>query len=663
MAEFLKEETGVARSGVKWDLKNFKLWQGVNPNHVLFTPRQPKLAKSLDTGRYQAAVSAYRQQKEDGSYAITGGAAIFTVTTAIQFDPQEFEELKQQWIQEMTAIGPAPPANPRFIPLNVQNGEAQVLISETSGKPNQAHNDKAIGTPGGTNSFLVELTALGAQEWVQGIKNKKGIPAGVKMTYEYLRMMPDVGAVVTVDFERAYTHLSAELNVTAKGVFYGGSAQIEGAYENMHREGIIKVEFIGQLPPDQEKIRQELVTTFLSQARENMFKSLFEPAPKVEAANAGDTSGLTGGINFALKAKHMVDTTALNQEIRFTGWTWLKASADADLTALFAELGPEHVNELNAELSFPSSLVVDADPDLESVAVSWSASEGRAPEAPVFGPQGGNTQYVVTSANPDDVEIRYDAKVNFRPASWPVISTSGKAEVAEGGNQIVVKPSSWIGRHMIYMFVREGDQLKFDAGEDSYLIVNVSYNGPHLANPIKASARINPLQPVEFTYPLSPDGQRGEAKFSAFGPIGGKLVRSAEQPINFDEEAVFILASSEDIQLVSQASILPESDRLAQDLLRGGARPLVTPAATGPGPEAEEPTSDGRTLDGTVTAVEYSVDGPALVIQTASGERRRVPVWDRHLAIADLFDGHRRPVTVRLDEQGRAEDIVVELAG
>jgi hypothetical protein len=90
---------------------------------------------------------------------------------------------------------------------------------------------------------------------------------------------------------------------------------------------------------------------------------------------------------------------------------------------------------------------------------------------------------------------------------------------------------------------------------------------------------------------------------------------------------------------------------------------VVRPTATGPGPEAEEPSEDGRTLDGTVTAVEYGVDGPALVIQTASGERRRVPVWDRHLAIADLFDGHRRPVTVKLDEQGRAEDILVELAG
>jgi hypothetical protein len=662
MAEFLQEELGVAMSASKWTVKDFELWQGVKDNTVLFTLRQPRLAKS-DNGRYQAAFSAYRQQKEDGSYAITGGSAIFTVTTAIEFDPQEFEELKQQWIQEMTAIGPAPPANPRFIPLNVQNGESRVLINETSGKPNQAHNAEDQTTPGGTSSFLVELTALGAQEWIGGIKNKKGIPAGVRMTYEYLRMMPDVGAVVTVDFERAYTHLSAELNVTAKGVFYGGSAQIEGAYENMHRQGIIKVEFIGQLPPDQEKIRQDLVTTFLSQARENMFKSLFEPAPKVEAAEAGNTSGLTGGINFALKAKHLVDTTALNQEIRFKGWTWLKASADADLTALFADLGPEYVNEVNTELSFPSSLVVDADPQLESVAVSWSASEGRAPEAPVFGPQGGTNQYVVTSANPDDVEVRYDAKVNFRPASWPIVSTSGKAVVAEGGNQVVIKPSSWIGRHMIYMFVREGDQLKFDAGEDNYLIVNVSYKGPHLANPIKASARINPLQPVEFTYPLSPDGQRGEAKFSAFGPIGGKLVRSGEQAINFDEEAVFILASSQDIQLVSQASVLPEDDRLAQDLLQGGARPVVTPAATGPGPEAEEPSSDGRTLDGTVTAVEYGVDGPALVIQTASGERRRVPVWDRQMAIADLFDGHRRPVTVRLDEQGRAEDIVVELAG
>jgi hypothetical protein len=662
MAEFLQKELGVAMSGAKWTVGPWLLMQSTQENVVLFTTRQPRLARSPENGRYQAAVSQFRQQKEDGSYAITGGSAIFTVTSATEFDAKAFEELKQQWIAEMTAIGPAPPPDVRFVALNTQNAEAQVLISEDSGTPDKAHLDKAVGTPGGTTSFLVDLTALGAQEWVGGIKERKGIPAGVKMTYEYLRMMPDVGAVVTVDFERAYTHLSGELNVTAKGVFYGGSAQIEAAYDRMQRNGTIKVEFIGTgLPADLEKQRQELVSTFLSQARENMFKTLFEPAPKVEPAQAGDTAGLTGGINFALKAKHQVDTTALTQEIRFKGWTWLKMSADADLTALLHELDESYLHEVNTELTFPSVLQADGDESIQSIAVSQTWSEGRAPEVSAFGPKGGTTQYVVASAHPQDVLVAYDAHVGFNRSDWPTLKTSGKATVGQGGNLIVIRPSAWVGRHKIMMFVRDGDELKLDAGPENFLMVNVSYEGPHLPRPIKSAARITPLELLDFTVPLAPDGRRGEAKFSAWGAVGGRLVRSSEVPINPNEEAVFILASKDDIQLVSQASMLPEDDGLAQDLLQAGGRPLVTMRRDGPAAEAEEPRTDGNVVAGTVVAIEYGIDGPVLVIKTAAGALRRVPVVDRQLAIADIFDGHRWQVKARLDDRGRARDLVVEL--
>src|SRR3712207_203006 len=163
MSSFLQQELGVAMSGVKWDIGNFKLWQSVDPNIILFTPRQPSLAINPANGRYQVAVSQYRQQRDD-TYKITGGSSIFTITSAIQYDRQQFEQLKQQWMSEMQAIGPQPPRNPRFIPLNVQKGEAEVLINPESGTPHQAHNNKDVGTPGGTVSFLVQLTEIGAQE-------------------------------------------------------------------------------------------------------------------------------------------------------------------------------------------------------------------------------------------------------------------------------------------------------------------------------------------------------------------------------------------------------------------------------------------------------------------------------------------------------------------
>ncbi|MEW6637384.1 MAG: hypothetical protein AB1425_11310 [Actinomycetota bacterium] len=660
MSSFLREELGVAMSGVKWDVAGYKLWQSTRDDIVLFTPKQPRLARG-ENGRFQCAVSQFRQQVED-TYKITGGSAIFTITSAIEHDARAFEELKQQWLTEMNAQGPQPRVgNPRFIPLNVQKGEARVLINPRSGEPDQAHTDANIGTPGGTNSFLVNLTELGAQEWVQGIKQGRTVPAGVKMTYEYLRMMPDVGAEVRVYGRRAFRHLSTELKASARGIFYGGSASIDAAWENMSRDGTVEITFIGQLPPELEEIRRELVNTFAEQAREQLFSSLFEPAPDVEEAEAGDTGGLFGGTNFALKWRSETETTDLNLTLRFKGWTWLRASMDADLTSLFAELDETYVNEVNTEMSFPASVVVDSDQQLEHVAVSWSASEGKAPEAPVFGPQGGNEVYVVTSDAPNDVEISYNAKVNFVPSSWPVIETSGRRRIGDGGNQVVIKPASWVGRHMIYMFVRDGDEIRLAGIENDYLIVNVSYTGPHLFQPIKASARITPFEPVEFSYPLSPEGARGEAKFSAFGVIGSRLVRSPEVPINFDEEAVFILASSNDIQLVSQAAVVPETDGLAQGLLEAGARPVVGGDAAPATETGRRPrpgmNGDGR-LSGTVVAVEYGIHGPALIIETAAG-RRRVPIRSHELA--DAFDDRRKRVTVELDGDRYASEITVEL--
>ncbi|WP_162937856.1 hypothetical protein [Indioceanicola profundi] len=669
MSTFLREELGVAMSGVKWDVAGYKLWQSTRDDIILFSPAQPRLAKG-ENGRYQAALTQFRQQTE-GTYKITGGSSIFTITSALQFDARKFEEVKQQWIDEMHAVGPAPATRtPRFIPLNVQKGEAQVLINPVSGKHNQAHNDINIGTPGGTNSFLVELTELGAQEWVQCIRGDGAPPAGVKVMYEYLRMMPDVGAEVVVHGERMFRHISAALDVSYDGFWYGGSAKIEAEWEKMTRNGTVEVTFIGQLPPELESIRQQLVSTFADQARTQLFNSLFAPKPDVKPAQAGNTSGVFGGANFAFKYKKAEEITDLKQTIKFTGWTWLKASMDADLTTLFAELDDSYITEVNTQLSFPASIVIDADPMLENVAISWSASEGKGPEAPVFGADGGNAVYTVTSQRPDDVEIRYNAKVNFVPSSWPVIVTAGKGVTAQGGNQVVIKPASWIGRHMIFMFVEENGQIKMVTGDEDYLVCNVSYTGKHLPNPIRASARITAFEPIEFSYPLSPDGALGEAKFSAFGVVGGKLRRSAEQRINFDEEAVFILVNETDIKLVSQSTVFPESEAnsLGARLKRAGARAIISGNAT---TETQQPNhgKPGKTPEsgnglkeimGTLIGVNYIPGADAeLLVDTSYDGVRHIRVRDRDLA--DRLDDERKRVRIQLDEQSCAASITVVL--
>ncbi|QYH36335.1 hypothetical protein [Salinibacterium sp. M195] len=666
MGTFLQKELGVAMSGVKWDVGNYKLWQSTEPDVILFTAKQPSLAKGQN-GRYQMAASQFRQQ-EDETYKITGGSAVFTITSAVQHDAAGFAALKEQWLSEMAGVGPRPPRNPRFIPLNTQKGTAQVLINPLSGTPDAAHNDVNIGTPGGTNSFLMQLTPLGAQEWVQGIREQTAVPAGVKMMYEYLRMLPTVGAEVKVHAERIWTHFSASLGMKS-GFLFGSSAQIDAAWERMKREGDVEVRFIGTgLAPELESIRQEMVNTFIDQVQQRVFDALFAPAPEVADADAGDGGGgLLGGAKFAAKFKRVEEIIDIDQKVSFEGWTWLKASMDADMTTLFSELDETYVTEVNTEMSFPATVVVDADPQLETTAISWTASEGKSPETPVFGADGGVARYIVTSARSNEVEISWRAQVNFAPASWPVVTTSGTATVGGGGNQVVIKPSSWIGRHMIYLFVRdEAGEVVFDPASpllaNSRLVANVSYEGPHLPRPISESAQISPFDPLEFSYPLSPEHAVGIAKFSAFGAIGGRMVRATEQEINFDEEGIFIVASPSSIQLVSQDAVFPESDKFLANLREHGAHPRFdTPLAGGPESESSiRPNvsrSDNR-IDGVVTAVEYSAEGAALLVDTGHGHER---VLLRSAELAGAFDDSRKRVVVELDAQHYADSIRVQL--
>jgi hypothetical protein len=514
---------------------------------------------------------------------------------------------------------------------------------------------------------MLQLTELGAQLWAQGLKDRTAIPVGVKFMYEYLQMMPDVGARVSLNGRRAFEHLSGALSASYKSGVYGGSAKLEAEWQEMTRTGVVQIEFIGAGTPEIDKMRQELVSTFAKQAQEAWFKMLFEPMLPDAAAKAGTTEGGFGGVNFALKWKKESEAVDLNLELRFSGYTWMKASMDAG-PEILSPADSSYLTEVRTQQSFPASVVIDADPQVSNVAVSIAFTEGHSPVAPVFGAEGGTAQYVVTSQTPDKVKVRYTAKVNFEPKRWPVIQSSGEATVVEGGNTVVIKPSAWIGRHWIYMFIRDGDRIVSlqDLSDDDYLICNVSYQGSKMSTAIKESARITPLEAIEFSYPIGEGDNAGQAKFSAFGVIGGKLVRSKEQPINFDEDAVFILASEEGIQLVSEASVLPESDNLAQRLLLAGARPLArgdgaTRSGAHPeaGEEAERIPMGTREISGTVVAVEYGTHDSSLLIQSNGGPPQRVRLHKPEEA--DPFDDARKNVRVLLDEAGFAERILVRL--
>lgn len=698
MSTFLSETLGVADSGVMWDVGNFKLFQSTRPNIVLFITKRPQIIQT--DGRYAMAVSVFREQQGDGSIKITGGSSMFSITSAIQFDPKAFNDAKASWV---AAMGSSAPRNVQFVPLNVQKGEATVLINPQSGVPDKAHNDKDVGTPGGTLSFLCELTALGAQEWEQAIKQKTAIPGGVKFMYEYLRMMPDVGSEVIVHGDRAFQHLSMALDVSVDGFWYGGSAKIDAEWEKMVKNGSVEITFIGGgLPPDLEKMRQDLTMSFAAQAKEMLFKDIFAPKPDVKPAQAGNTHGVFGGANYAMKYKSEKEFLDLTQTIRFKGMTWLKASMDTDFMDLFSRLDDSYVTEVATQQAFDSSVVIDGDPILSDVtlSMSWKAPDGlgRSPVAPVFTKDGGNQRYTVNSRVPNDVIVNYDAKINYAAARWPIVPVKGSVKVSDGGNQIVIKPASWVGRHQIFMFVRDGDKIvpPTDLTEDDYLILNVSYSAPFLKDTIRDSAHLSGLEMVEFSYPTDPLGTKGVAKFSAFGVIGGKLVRATDQVIDPDETAVFILATrGGTIQLVSKNSPLPEDDRLAQDLLNGQARPVVS-GAKGTAPDTETTKAgaadgpaggygdgkgygvgDGKgygvgvkagkgngtgsavgEVVGRTVGVEFSGDGAALWILNAAGQRVRVRLQDPKEAMA--FETASKNVRIKLDGD-HAKNILIEL--
>ncbi len=490
---------------------------------------------------------------------------------------------------------------------------------------------------------------------------------------EYLRRVPDVGAEVRVHGTRCFEHLSAALDVSYNGFFYGGSAKLEAAWDALSRNGGIEVVFLGQgLPPELERLRQEMVATFTKQGMQILFDQIFAPMPQVAPAQAKSGGGIFGGANFAMKWQKKTDAIELNQKIEFRGTTWLTDTMDISLAALFAGLDASVLTEVPAQQAFDSVITVDSDPMLANASVSMSYSLGHSPEAPVFTKDGGTQRYTVVSTNPSAVSVTCDTKINYSPPRWPVIPFRTVKTVGDGGNQMVVKTSSWVGRQQIFMFVRDGNRIipPTELTADDYLILNVSFAGPHLSAPVRDSAHIDALTPIEFAYPLDPLGRPGVAKFSAFGIVGGEMKRAPEQVIPQDDSAVFILATrGGTIQLVTSQTILNESDNLAQALKAGQARPLLS-GAVGKSSETMKKGSDakpygngyGKVITGRTYGVEYGAQGASLWIRMPDGTSKKLRLHNVQESVP--FEKDSKLVKVQLDATGEyAEGIFLDLVG
>jgi len=663
MATFLTESVPVSLSGASGDVGNFRLYACDQPNVILYVAKQPALMLDRQN-KPGVAVTTYTAQQPDHSVKIIGGAATIGLNTAPQLDKASIDQAKSL----VASLGAGDPNKLRFLPLTTQKGKALLNLPTSAGEADKKHNERDVGTPGGSLSFLANLTEIGALEWSNAIKTKSRINGDITIQYEYLRRVPDVGAEVHVHGTRVFEHLSAALDVSYNGFFYGGSAKLEAAWDALSRNGGIEVVFLGQgLPPDLEKYRQEMVSTFTKQGMQILFDQIFAPMPQVAPAQAAHGGGVFGGANFAMKWQKKTDAIEMTQRIEFRGTTWLTETMDISLAALFADLDPSCLTEVPAQQAFDSVILVDADPMLSNASVSLSYSEGHSPEAPVFTKDGGNQRYTVISTNPNKVMVNCGAQINYSPPRWPVIPYKIAKTVGDGGNQMVIKTSQWVGRQTIFMFVREGNRIipPQELTFDDYLVLNVSYAGPHLPAPVRDSSHIDALTPIDFSYPLDPQGRPGVAKFSAFGIIGGQLVRAQEQVIPQDDTAVFILATrGGKIELVTSQSALGEADILAQNLKQGQGRPLLS----GTVDKSSETTrkgsgaGSGNIVTGRTAGVEYGSQGTSLWLRLSDGTSKRIRLHS--IQESTPFEKESKLVKVQLDNSGEyAENIFVDLVG
>ncbi|NEO17268.1 MULTISPECIES: hypothetical protein [unclassified Moorena] len=525
MTSSFDTEIGIALSTSSWNVGDFRLFESTQPDVILYMPNRSFLVVNSDNKQYQATLTVFRKW-DQGIDSVKGGALSFTATLMPQYDFLTQEALKQEWGREILKSGYFLGENLQFLPLPIRNIQVQILLDPSLGKVTIPEVEATSSVSAGeTTSLLLDLTAKGAQKWVENIQSGTQLTGGLIFTYEYPQVLPQVQAQIHVKGKSIFANLSSVLKLKEDGYYYGTREEVDRAWEQLVQDQLIEIKLPEPLPPELTGMEENLLKTFAEQVQHDLFNRLFEPISNTETATIGTADhpeSPTSGVMYKLTWREEMDAVELSFELSVDGgWTWLKGSVSKDFTTLFGEIDSSYINTIYQEQSFPVSITVQGDPLLSTVALSWSTDDGKVPEALVFGSEGGKLEYTLISRNPDKVTIPYQAKVGFKLAKWPVIEVEGAATVAEGGNQILLEPGKWICNLMIHLQIREGDQTKPPAElpRGDYLVVNISYTGPHLSTRIRESARISPLAPMRFTYLQDPKGRSSQLYLSANGVL------------------------------------------------------------------------------------------------------------------------------------------------
>jgi hypothetical protein len=577
MSSLLNEQLAVSVSGEYWDVEGGRLWKSTDASIVLYSMTRPRLTLNQQNGRVQASLTVFRKWK-DGVYATMGGTALLTIGMDVDEQQPGFGENLQQWRRVLLNRGYTGSSDPKFLPLPIRNRRMQVVMDPASGRvsPNSRLDDAELGV--GSAAVLLELTDTSAAQWARGIKLREKIAGAIKITYEYPRLMPAVGARVLFKGQRAYYHLSQALHPSHNGV-YGSDAEIRQAWDDLFADGSLSITLVGSLPPELESQRQALLDTFGTQARQTLFDKLFEAIPTTQVAAAGQGATARTAMDYAFKWRTVSEATDFDFNLNVEAWNWLNESMEADFTTLIAPLDESYINTVYAEVSVPVSISVDPDPQVAGVTVSldYATAAGQAPESAVFDKNGGTAELVLTSSRPDTLKIGYTARVTFAHPQWPVLETSGSATVAQGGNCIVLRTKAWVRRQQIYLYLRDGNRIKqpSEMNPNDYLVLTVVCDRGDGRPAVKESLRITPEAPVEFSYPVSPNGPAGSVKIAVLGVIDGKMVQPRELEVTDPGGPIFVLAAADGVRLVAKDVVLAEDDPLAERLRQAGARPVL----------------------------------------------------------------------------------------
>lgn len=572
MTTAMIEQLGVAASGRRWETEGYLLLESAEPGVVLYIRRAPALA--LDgAGRPQAALTRTLRW-QDGAYAAVGGSALFTLTLNPALDARALAELRPRWRRALLSQG-FPGGEPKFAPLPTRNLRAEPSLDGAAGTAATLGESPS----GGAVTVTFALTDAGARQWFEG--DRAAVRGGVRLRYEYPQLLPGLLARVSAGGPALYDVLAGALSLATDGSSYGTEADIRAAWAEAIRRGALRVD-LDDLPAELQPRYDELRDLCAEQARQQLFARIFAPY-------LGATVSSVVTPRYALRWSGAEEAEDLDLSISFEAWTWLSATAETALAPLIAAVDPASVATTYAEASIPVTLVVEPEPLLSTVAASLSFSAGHRPEAPVFGSAGGTAQYVVTAARPEEVRLRYKARVSFGPREWPVLETAGEQTVVAGDGRVVLRPGSWVRRHTFYLYVHRGDRIlaPSEVAPEDHLVLNVRHQ---LAGggSIRSALRITPGAPVEFRYPVPPGVAPGKTTLSAMGVVGGQSVRAGERALDPDDEAVYVLVEGDKVTLVDRRTVLPESGGLAQRLVTAGARPVLRQAlAEGARPRPE----------------------------------------------------------------------------